>query len=121
MKAVACTFAAALLLPACASEAPARDGFDRSAGEVQVAVAADGFVRSRSGSGPERRQPLELLVLELRWRMREMSADERSRFVVWLRLDGDVADATAAARARAAMNRLVDELMIMGVRQIEYL
>ena len=107
---------ASLLLAACASEAPVATGFDSSAGLVVVDVAGDGFVRTG-----DRRLPLEALVLELRQRTRAMSAEDLQKFVVRLRADPQAPRSQEAQRAQAAMNRLVDELMIMGVRQVVYL
>ena len=106
---------AALFLPACASEAPANTSFDSSAGLVVVEVLGDGFVRSA-----ERRLPLEALVLELRQRTRKMSPDELSRFVVQLRAEA-LPGPEAAARAQQDLNRLLDQLQIMGVLQVRYL
>ena len=103
-------------LAGCASDAPAGIDFDSSAGLVVVDVAGDGFVRCG-----ERRLPLEALVLELRQRTRAMSKEQMVRFVVQLRADPQAAGSEAAARAQASMNRLVDELTIMGVRQVRYL
>lgn len=105
-----------LLAAACAADRPANTRFDDSAGHVVVEVAGDGFVRSGG-----RRLPLEALVLELRTATREMDPDQLTRFVVRLRVAPDVRDGRAAAVAQDGMNRLVDQLMIMGVRQVEYL
>lgn len=101
-------------LAACAAAAPVT-GFDSSAGAVLVEIAADGFVTSDG-----RRMPLEALVLRLRQRTRSMTEDERSRFVVHLRIAAALArdDGAAGQRAKADMNRLVDQLFIMGVRQV---
>ena len=111
----AVSLCAAMVLPACASEAPANVSFDSSAGLVVVDVLGDGFVRSA-----DRRLPLEALVLELRQRTRKMSADEISRFVVQLRAD-PLPGPEAAARAQQDLNRLLDQLQIMGVLQVRYL
>lgn len=105
-----------LLVAACASEQPADTAFDRSAGFVVIEVAGDGFVRTGT-----RRLPLEALVLELRQSARRMTADELSRFVVRLRVAPDVVGGAAAKIAHDGLNTLVDQLMIMGVRQVEYL
>jgi hypothetical protein len=60
-------------------------------------------------------------VLRLRQRTRAMTSDERGRFVVHLRVDPAIADAASSLASQRAMNRLVDELQIMGVRQLSYL
>lgn len=106
----------AALLTACAVDEPAATAFDRSAGQAEVEVAGDGFGRLEG-----ERLPLDAIVLRLRQQMRTLSADQRARFVVRLRLHPGVAGDEAAAAARAGMNRLVDEAWVMGVRQIEYL
>ncbi|HEU4418484.1 MAG TPA: hypothetical protein VFT55_06065 [Planctomycetota bacterium] len=111
----AASLCAAMVLPACASEAPANVSFDSSAGLVVVDVLGDGFVRSA-----DRRMPLEALVLELRQRTRRMSPDERSRFVVQLRADPSPGP-EAGSRAQQDLNRLLDQLQIMGVLQVRYL
>ena len=111
----AVSLCAAVLLGACASEAPANTSFDSSAGLVIVDVLGDGFVRSA-----DRRMPLEAFVLELRQRTRKMSPDELSRFVVQLRAD-PLPGPEAAACAQQGMNRLLREFQIMGVRQVRYL
>lgn len=107
---------AAAWLAGCASDAPSSVDFDSSAGLVVVDVAGDGFVRC-----DERRMPVEALVLELRQRTRAMTRDQMQRFVVRLRADPQPAGSDGAANAQLAMNRIVDELMIMGVRQVVYL
>jgi hypothetical protein len=112
----AVSLCAAMCLGACASEAPADvSSFDSSAGLVIVDVLGDGFVRSA-----ERRMPLEAFVLDLRQRTRKMSPDELKRFVVQLRAN-PLPGPEAAALAQQGMNRLLDELQIMGVLQVRYL
>lgn len=108
--------ALAPLLAACATDTPTSTEFDRSAGYVVVEVGGDGFVRAG-----DRRLPLDALVLELRQRARAMTADERSRFVVRLKPAAGLDGEGAQRAARDGLNRFVDQLMIMGIRQIEFL
>jgi hypothetical protein len=112
----ASTWLPLLVAAACAGSAPSPGEFDSSAGLVVVDVDGDGFVRCG-----ERRVPMEAIVLELRQRVRGMSDDELQRFVVHLRADPQAKGSEAAARCQATMNRLVDELVIMGVRQVKFL
>lgn len=107
---------ASLVLAACAADQPVSTAFDRSAGYVVVEVLGDGFVRTGG-----RRLPLEALVLELRQEARRMSADALSRFVVRLRVAPEIVDGAAAKTAQDGLNMLVDQLMIMGIRQVEFL
>lgn len=100
------------MFAACAADAPSTS-FDSSAGLVAVDIAADGFVRADG-----RRIPLEACVLELRQRTRAMTAGELSRFVVQLRTDAQEPGSETEANVRHALNRLLDELQVMGVRQI---
>jgi hypothetical protein len=111
----AVSLCAAALLGACASEAPAETSFDSSAGLVVVDVLGDGFVRSEG-----RRVPLDAIVLELRQRTRRMTGDEIMRFVVQLRAD-PLPGREAAEGTQQGLNRLVDELYKMGVRQVRFL
>jgi len=104
----------AVLLASCSTSEPEPKSFDDSAGQVTISVGADGFVRR-----DDQRQPLEAAVLELRQRTRTMTADELARFVVTVQI-APQPDEPAAAAARRAANRFVDELQIMGVRQVEY-
>lgn len=106
-------FAIAAVLAACATDAPDTD-FDDSAGTCLVVVAADGFVAI-----DDRRVPLEAAVLELRQRTRGMSGDQIMRFVVHLR----AAPATSPVdeqRVADDMSRFLDQLQIMGVKQVTY-
>jgi hypothetical protein len=97
---------------ACASDEPATiSGFDSSAGLVEVFVGDDGFVTSAG-----ERLPYDEFVLRMRQRTRAMSADELQRFVVQIRLAPGLADDEAKAAAWVRMNRLLDELVLMGVR-----
>jgi len=105
-----------VLLAACAANEPAGVEFDSSAGLVVVDVAGDGFVRCGA-----RRVPWEAIVLELRQRTRSLSKPELQRFVVHLRADAHAEGSDAAAQCQRTMDRLVDELYIMGVGQVKYL
>lgn len=104
--------AALLVLTACAAEAPPTS-FDDSAGIVVVEIGPDGFVQCGG-----RRMPLEACVLELRQRARGMTSDELGRFVVQLRTVPQPPRSEAEANAARALNRLLGELQIMGVRQV---
>ena len=108
--------AAVGLAAACAAEPGEQKTFDDSLGTVTIVVAADGFVQCDG-----RRIPLELAVLELRQRTRPMSADDRSKFVVHVRSEKHDEGSEAALQTQRLVNRLVDELYIMGVRQVRYL
>ena len=107
--------AASLLLAACASEAPAvASSFDSSAGKVVVTVLGDGFVLLDGV-----RMPLDAAVLRLRFRARELSADERRRFVVKLVPGPGITD-DVKPRLVADCNRLAHELDVMEIEQLEY-
>ena len=107
-------------LAACATEGQElvqKAPFDTSAGEVEITVDGDGFVHAAG-----RRMPLEAIVLELRQRTRAMTKEDREkRFVVHVLMAAQPARSEAAVRAAQSRNRLVDELYVMGVKQIMYL
>lgn len=107
----------AVLLAACATDEPTvvSAGFDASAGLVEVFVAGDGFVTS----GRER-MPFDAFVLRMRQRTRAMTKDEIDRFVVHIRLAPAIPEAQAIAASKS-MNRMLDELRVMGVKQARYL
>ena len=105
-----------LLLAACASEPLAPDALDASGGLVEVAFAGDGFVHVAG-----ERLPLDAWVLRMRQRLRAMDAAARAAFVVQLRVRDGLAERANVLRAEAEMNRTVDELHVMGVRQIRFL
>ncbi len=106
--------AVVVLLAACASGEPAApSAFDGSFGKSRVVVAADGFV-ARDGE----RVPLEAAVLSLRQRTRAMTEDQIARFVVEIAAEPTAVGSVEAANVRAAMNRFLDELQVMGVRQV---
>ncbi len=100
-----------LLLAACASEAPSTD-FDASAGRVTVTITGDGFVDLDG-----RRMPFEAAALELRQRTRKMSIEDLTlRFVVDVRA-GEPVDDADEQRIIDGVNRWLDQLTIMGVKQ----
>ncbi|MCA8964079.1 MAG: hypothetical protein H6838_04010 [Planctomycetes bacterium] len=100
-----------IVLAACASEAPNTD-FDASAGSATVTVAGDGFVDLDG-----RRMPSEAAVLELRQRTREMSIEDLTlHFVVHVRAGAPVDD-DDQLRIVEGINRWLDQLTIMGVKQ----
>ena len=107
--------AVAFALAACESGPPVDTEFDYSAGLVSVELHGDGFVRV-----DDRRIPLEQFVLELRQATRKMETTELLRYVVRLRL-AQVQNGEAARVQQSARARLLNELEIMGVRQIVYL
>ena len=107
------------LLAACASELPEVTGktdFDASAGEVEITVCGDGFVRSAG-----RRVPLEAIVLELRQQTRAMTKEQRRQFVVHLLVEPQAAGSEAEARAAKGIERLMLEFDVMGVDQVRLL
>lgn len=96
-------------LAACASDwGPS---VDRSGEGVEVVVLGAGFVQAGG-----RRQPLEAFVLELRQRLRALDEPRRNALWVKVGVDRDAGDA-----ASAEVSRLLDELELMGVRQVVYL
>ncbi|MBL8749234.1 MAG: hypothetical protein JNK78_08740 [Planctomycetes bacterium] len=104
----------ATLLAACASGEPAApSAFDSSFGKLRVVVAADGFVRC-----DDQRVPLEAAVLTLRQRTRAMDEDQIARFVVEVATEPAPVGSPEAANMRVAVNRFLDELQVMGVRQV---
>jgi hypothetical protein len=107
---------AAVLCVACASEEPSVPAFDASSGEVEVRVGPDGF-----GVFEGRRLPVDAIVLQLRQRLRTLSAEARRTFVVRILPTDDVRAGATAAAAQQQMNRLVDELYVMGVLQVKYM
>ncbi len=109
------TLLAAATAAACSGGPPVQTGFDASAGSTTVEVYGDGFVVVDT-----RRVPLERLVLELRLATREMAAEDLLRYVVRVRLV-PVEGALASRSQRASRTRLLNELEIMGVRQVVYL
>ncbi|MCK5940537.1 MAG: hypothetical protein KAI24_01105 [Planctomycetes bacterium] len=108
-------FLLSIAAAACASGPPVETEFDYSAGLVTVELLGDGFVRV-----DERRIPLEALVLELRRATRAMERSELLRYVVRIRL-AKVKGGEAARVQQMARARLLDQLEIMGVRQVVYL
>jgi hypothetical protein len=96
---------------ACASEEMAAPELPPATEIVAVQVIGDGFVRCA-----ERRLPLELFVLELRQRVRAMARDD----VAGLRVEIGVEPAGGEQAWRGA-ERIVDELQVMGIRQVRLL
>lgn len=90
--------------------------FDRSAGEARVVVGPDGF-----GTLDGQRMPFEAIVLRLRHRTRALGLDAMPRFVVMLGQRQGVTDATAAARMQTDFDRMLQQLDIMEVGQVELL
>ena len=106
-----------MLLAACAANEPAAPGsFDGSGGVVTVEFGGDQFVHCDG-----ERQPLDAFVVRMRQRLRGMDGAQRATFVVELRLREGVVDPEALQRAESELNRCVDELEVMGVRQARFL
>jgi hypothetical protein len=106
-----------LLVTGCATGDPSMAAFDQSAGYAEVHVGGDDF-----GVYEGQRQPLDQIVLRLRWRTRELDAEARSRrFVVRLLLADGITPGPGAERAQQAMDRMIAELQVMGVLQVRYL
>ena len=104
-----------LALGACVADDVVETQFDARAGFVVVEIGGDGFVRC-----DDRRLPLEALILDLRQKTRRMDQVDLLRYVVRIRF-GDVANVEDVSNQQRASARLLDELEIMGVRQIVYL
>lgn len=107
---------ASSLLAACAGDAPVRgDGFDDSAGRVKVEILGDGFCRLDG-----ERMPFDAMVLRLRIRVRALAPADRLRFVVAVAPAKDV-DETARVGVQRDLDRIVQQLNVMDVVQVEYL
>ena len=105
-----------LLFAACvASEPAAPSVLDGSGGVVTVEFGGDQFVHCAG-----ERQPYDAFVVRMRQRLRGMDGPQRATFVVELRLREGVVDPDALQQAEGEMNRCVDELQVMGVRQIRF-
>lgn len=104
-------------LLACASEEGApRTSFDDSKGRAVVTARGNDFVELDG-----ERMPLDEAVLRLRFRTRALPADDlQLRFVVQL-LASPSGDADTDRSIHAQLERLLDELRIMGVKQVRYL
>ncbi len=108
--------AALLLFAGCVANEPAAPGsFDGSGGVVTVEFGGDQFVHCAG-----ERQPYDAFVVRMRQRLRGMDGPQRATFVVELRLREGVVDPDALQQAEGEMNRCVDELQVMGVRQIRF-
>lgn len=112
----ACLLFVVAALGGCATEPEQPPGFDDSAGLVVVTVLGDGFVKTG-----ERRIPVEAVVLELRQRTRAMPLEQRQRFVVRVLMTELQAGSPEAGRAGRDLERLLQELQIMGVKQARVL
>ena len=77
---------------------------------IEVVVYGNGFVRVDG-----RRMPLDLLVLDLRQRVRTMESSERGGLRVEINVDLD-----GGLPARDACERLVDQLQIMGIMNVAF-
>jgi hypothetical protein len=114
-RAAAALSAAALLAAGCASDGPVKGGgFDDSAGRAVVALRGDGFCLLDGV-----RMPFDAMLLRLRVRTRAFDDAALLRFVVRIEAPRDVSDAARAAVQRD-LDRLVQELNIMDVAQVEY-
>lgn len=107
---------AAALLTACASDAPVRgDGFDDGAGRAKVEILGDNFCRLDG-----ERMPFDAMVLRLRIRVRALAPTDRLRFVVAVAPARDV-DEGARVGVQRDLDRIVQQLNVMDVVQVEYL
>lgn len=108
---------ALLLFAACAANGPAAPrAFDASGGVVSVEFGGDQFVHCAG-----ERMPYDAFVVRMRQRLRGMDGAQRAAFVVELELREGVVDPAAVQRAEDEMNRCLDELEVMGVRQARFL
>lgn len=99
------------LLPGCASSEPLDMSLGTASATADVVVLGDGFVRFEG-----RRVPLERCVLELRLRLRAMAESDRASFRIVLEVARD-----AGPDATTDVERLLDQLQIMGVPQVRCL
>ena len=105
-----------LLFAACVTGEPAAPSiFDGSGGVVTVEFGGDQFVHCAG-----ERLPYDAFVVRMRQRLRGMDGAQRATFVVELRLREGLVDPEALLRAEGEMNRCVDELQVMGVRQVRF-
>jgi hypothetical protein len=106
-----------VVLAACASADPAEQSaavFDAGAGTATVVLHDDGWV-TLDGA----RVPFEKAVLELRFRTRAMAAaDREARFVVQVRAERAASERGTEVVADN-LNRMLDQLQIMNVKQVE--
>lgn len=105
-----------VLFAACAASEAAPEDFDSSAGLAEVVVGGDAFVRYDG-----ERMPWEEAVVRLRLRTRALDDGQRQRFVVHLRAEPQEPGSAAAANAQQIMNRLMDQVFVMGVLQVKFL
>ena len=106
--------AALALLAACAADAPQPQGFDDGAGRAVVELLGDGFCRLDGA-----RVPFDAMLLRLRLRMRGIAEADRTRFVVEVRAPAPETPAMRDAVQRD-LDRLVQQLNVMDVVQVEY-
>jgi hypothetical protein len=112
-----CTAVLGWLLAACASgEGQSPSAFERGAGEARVVLGPDGF-----GTLDGQRMPFEAIVLRLRHRTRGLGLDAMHRFVVAVGQQQGVTDEVAVRRMQIDLDRLLQQLDIMEVEQVELL
>jgi hypothetical protein len=103
------------MLAACASDEPASPGgFDASTGRVVVTILGDEFALLDGV-----RMPLDAVVLQLRLKVRAMTKEQLKGFVVKVVVGKDVPESAAKA-VFETRRRLLDALLVMDVRQVEY-
>lgn len=88
---------------------------DRSGGSAVVVLASDGF-----GTLDGVRLPVDMIVLRLRQRTRALTAEQRAGFLVELWMPAHVVDLAAERRIGGDRDRLLAELKIMDVGQVQY-
>lgn len=98
----------ALALGLCACAGDPSVAMDLSGTQVEVTVLGDGFVRADG-----KRVPLEEFVLRMRQRLRALPEDER--IALWVRVR---VEQGSGPGARREVDRLLEELNLMGVRQV---
>ena len=103
------------VLAACASDEPVRPGgFDASTGRVVVTILGDEFALLDG-----ERMPLDAVVLRLRLKVRAMTREQLQGFVVKMFVGKDVPESAVKA-VYEARRRLLEELDVMDVGQVEY-
>lgn len=98
------------LLVGCQTNQPTLPNMPAVAERIEVEVYGDGFVRIDG-----RRMPLDLLVLDLRQRVRTMDSGQRGGLRIEINVDLD-----GGLPARDACERLVDQLQIMGIMNVAF-
>ncbi len=97
-------------LCACAAEGPAAPSVDLTGEQVEVVLLGGGFARVAG-----QRLPLDEFVVRLRLRMRALPVDQRQALWVQIRVAPD-----AGPDAVASVPGLIEQLTVMGVRQVQY-